>query len=417
MIAQPFCAFLLVSIYNEIMKLNVPDHVLELMNLLKKNNKECYIVGGAVRSALLELPIHDYDLTTNALPEEMKEIFQDFPTIETGLKHGTLIVINKHKPIEITTYRKDSEYKDHRHPEAVIFSSSLEEDCARRDFTVNALCWNEEEGLKDFFDGQTDLKNRVIRCIRNPEERFEEDALRILRAIRFSCQLHFEIEEETSKALKKKRELLQYISVERIHEELNGILSSKICADKIDAYRDVFEVFLPELYDYSNEEYEKMLLSLDRCVNVADIRMALLLTPSKDPHRILNRLKYSTKSMKSIQSLVQYRMNACEDSFSLRKLLNQLPCDFEEYLYYRSALEENFPKKDVQLLYQKIQKDDYCWDLKHLQINGQDLIELGYQGKEIKEALEKTLNDVIEEKLPNQRELLLKSINRVGGIE
>lgn len=389
------------------MKLIIPDYVSELMNRLFENKKECYIVGGAIRNALLGLPVHDYDVTTNALPEEMEDIFHDYPAITTGLKHGTLTVINKHHPVEITTFRKDSEYKDHRHPDTVIFSSSLEEDCARRDFTINALCWNEKDGLQDFFEGQQDLEKHLIRSIRNPKERFEEDALRILRAIRFSAQLDFEIEEETSTAILAKKELLQYISVERIHEELNGILAAKVCADKIDAYREVFEVFIPELYSYSSDDFEHILYAMDQCVNVADLRMAILLTPAKDPHRILFRLKYSNSSMKTIQSLIRYKDFHLQTASDIRLLLHVLPCEFSDYLYYRNALDDHFHQEEIMKLYKQLNKEEYCWNLKDLKVNGQDIMALGFKGKEISNVLNKLLNQVMKEEILNDKEQLI----------
>lgn len=389
------------------MKLNIPDYVNELMNLLYANNKECWIVGGAIRNYLLGLPIHDYDLTTNALPDEMLEIFKSYSTIKTGLKHGTLTVISHHKPVEITTYRKDTDYKDHRHPSTISFSSNLEEDCARRDFTINALCWNPNDELKDFYDGQLDLQKHMIRCILNPMERFDEDALRILRAIRFASQLNFDIENKTAHAIREKKELLQCISVERIHEELNGILSSKSCANQIDEFREVFEVFLPELFSYDNDTFENMLLSLDRCVNVADIRMAILLTPSLDPHRILNRLKYSTNSTKKILSLIKYGKMNIQNKIDLRNLLKSLSCEFDDYLYYHYALDDTFDIKNAEYLYNEIQNDNYCWNLKDLNINGKDLIELGYAGKDISVELNYLLDEVINENIQNDKQSLI----------
>ena len=199
------------------MKLEIPAYVKVLMDQLNDSGYECYIVGGAIRSMLLGLPVHDYDLTTNALPAQMKNVFTSNKTIDTGLKHGTLTVLSSHHPIEITTYRKDSTYQDHRHPDAVQFTSAIEEDCARRDFTINAFCYNDNDGILDFFDGRQDLKNHILRCIGDPSQRFEEDALRILRAVRFASQLHFEIEENTKNAIFAKKNLLSYISLERIH--------------------------------------------------------------------------------------------------------------------------------------------------------------------------------------------------------
>ena len=158
------------------MKLEIPEYVSILMKELNKHGYECFVVGGAIRSILLNKPVNDYDLTTSALPEETKQVFHAYHTIDTGLKHGTVTVVSKHIPVEITTYRKDAEYKDHRHPDEVIFTRTIKEDCARRDFTINALCYCEETGILDFFNGKEDIEKKIVRCIGDPYQRFEEDA-------------------------------------------------------------------------------------------------------------------------------------------------------------------------------------------------------------------------------------------------
>ena len=228
------------------MKMKLPGYVSKGMKLLEENGYECYVVGGAVRSFLLHLPVHDYDLTTDARPEEMQEVFRDYKTIETGLKHGTLTVLIDNQPLEITTFRRDSVYPDHRHPETVTFSRAVEEDCARRDFTVNALCYNPAEGILDFFGGTKDLKKKILRCIGDADTRFNEDALRILRALRFAARLNFTIEENTRKALLNNISLLRFVSMERIREELNGFFCAPVCAVCMKAYHTVFNAALPE---------------------------------------------------------------------------------------------------------------------------------------------------------------------------
>ena len=207
--------------------MELPDYVLKLLKQLNEHGYEAYVVGGAVRSYLLHLPIHDYDLTTNAMPLEIKEVFHDFHTIDTGIQHGTVTVIIDHHPIEITTYRKDSGYQDHRHPDHVEFTSALEEDCKRRDFTINALCYHPDTGIIDFFHGLDDIRNKIIRCIGDPEKRFNEDALRILRAIRFCARLSFSIEPHTREVLFAMKDTLSYVSAERITQEFTGTLQSR----------------------------------------------------------------------------------------------------------------------------------------------------------------------------------------------
>ena len=208
--------------------IKLPEYVTKAMKALNNSGYECYVVGGAIRSAVLNMPVHDYDLTTDALPSQMKTVFHDWHTFDTGIQHGTITVLSDHQPLEITTYRKDCTYQDHRHPDAVQFTSSIEEDCSRRDFTVNAFCYSEEHGFLDFFHGMEDIKHKVIRCIGDPYRRFDEDALRILRAIRFASQLNFTIEDKTAEAILELKDTLSYVSMERINEEFTKKLGTLI---------------------------------------------------------------------------------------------------------------------------------------------------------------------------------------------
>ena len=205
----------------------IPQFVRTALDRLNECGYEGYIVGGCVRDSLLGKKPHDYDVCTNCIPDKMLEVFADFRTIETGLKHGTLTVLIEGEPVEITCYRSDGEYIGHRKPAQVTFESSLEEDLKRRDFTANAMAYSPKEGLIDLYGGQGDLEKGIIKCVGEPEKRFDEDALRILRGLRFSSCLGFEIEEKTSKAILEQRELLKSISAERIASELKKLLCGK----------------------------------------------------------------------------------------------------------------------------------------------------------------------------------------------
>ena len=187
-------------------KINIPDYCRRIMAVLNKNGFEAFLVGGCVRDNLMGIIPHDYDITTNATPDEMLKIFGDFKVIETGLKHGTITVVIDENNVEITTYRIDGEYDDNRHPKEVSFTRNLKDDLKRRDFTVNAMAYNDEQGLVDLFGGKDDLDNKVIRCVGEPDKRFKEDGLRILRAIRFASVLKFSIAEETAKSIHKNKE-------------------------------------------------------------------------------------------------------------------------------------------------------------------------------------------------------------------
>ena len=204
--------------------MNYPEYVKKILSRIEEAGFEAFVVGGAVRDSLLGRPNHDYDITTSALPEETAEIFKDLHVIKTGIKHGTVTVVMSRNPVEITTYRVDGDYKDSRHPEDVRFTRNLEDDLSRRDFTVNAMAYNEERGVVDLFDGIGDLAKGLIRAVGEPQKRFEEDALRIMRAFRFASKLNFNIEGETLAAAKKCRFGLEKISAERKLVELEGIL-------------------------------------------------------------------------------------------------------------------------------------------------------------------------------------------------
>ena len=207
------------------MRFNLPSHVEYILATLEAAGYHAHIVGGSVRDLLLGKNPDDFDITTSALPEETKAVFSDKRTVDTGIKHGTVSLILDGKPYEITTYRLDGEYKDSRHPEAVYFTKNIVEDLSRRDFTVNAMAYNPTTGLVDPFGGRDDLKLGIIRAVGDPYVRFNEDALRILRGIRFSSVLGFKIEDKTSKAIREKRQLLSKVSAERIYVELKKMLS------------------------------------------------------------------------------------------------------------------------------------------------------------------------------------------------
>ena len=206
------------------MLINIPNNVQFIIDTFYKNNYEAFMVGGCVRDCLLGLTPKDYDITTSALPNITESLFEK--TIPTGIKHGTITVVLDNENLEVTTYRTEGNYLDNRHPESVEFVSNIKEDLSRRDFTVNALAYNNKEGLIDYFNGIDDIKNKTIKAVGDPNKRFQEDALRMLRAIRFSCQLGFKIDDSTYAAIKSNYKLIKNISIERIRDELCKILTS-----------------------------------------------------------------------------------------------------------------------------------------------------------------------------------------------
>ena len=390
----------------------MPSYVSTLMLQFQKHGYECYVVGGAIRSVLLGLPVHDYDLTTDALPEEMKKVFQDYHTIETGLKHGTLTVMSDHHPIEITTYRKDSEYSDHRHPDGVTFSKTVMEDCARRDFTINAMCYNEQEGLLDFFHGREDLTDKILRCIGDPYQRFNEDALRILRALRFAARLGFTIDPQTKKAILDLRETLDYVSRERIHEELAGFLEAGDCAGYLQEYKSVFAVFLPWVKDTNEDEWKLTAERIDAAPADPLVRMAVLLSCyAADPKETLEKLKYSTNEKNRILNMIQYQKMPVNDRISIRKVLNKINNPFPVFLSYKKSLYPDTDEKHALDIYETVLENNDCFSLKALAINGNDIKNAGMKGPEISASLNWCLQQVIEEKLPNEKAALMQALS------
>lgn len=389
------------------MKLEIPEYVSTLMKKLNQNGYECFVVGGAIRSLLLNKPVNDYDLTTDALPDQTKQIFKEYHTIDTGIQHGTVTVISSHIPVEITTYRKDAEYKDHRHPDEVIFTTTIKDDCARRDFTINAFCYNEQTGILDFFEGKKDLDSKQIQCIGNAYQRFEEDALRILRAIRFASQLNFTIEENTAKAILDKKDTLTYVSTERIQEEFTKYLAGDGFLSLLYPYRKVFSVFLKE-FDNIQDEWETLIVRLSNTTNDPWIRLAILLscTAFKNPKKNLRDLKYSNKEIQLVTEMIHHKDAPLSSKIELKHLLSSLSCDFDRYINYRQAIDQNDYTSVIQM-YQQIQKNNECYTLKQLAFNGSDMIALGFKGKEISDNLYGLLNAVIDEKVANTKEELI----------
>ena len=229
------------------LKISIPENVNSLISKLNNSGFEAYVVGGCVRDSLLGIEPNDWDITTSAKPDEIKSLFSDYQLIEVGEKHGTITVVIDYTPYEITTYRLDGAYSDNRRPDSVSFTSSLEEDLSRRDFTVNAMAYNDDNGLVDPFNGEIDLQYKALRCVGDPDKRFNEDALRILRALRFASTYNLSIEGTTSNSIVRNRLLLNNISAERIQNEFSKML----CGDNINLilrrYKDVISVFISKI--------------------------------------------------------------------------------------------------------------------------------------------------------------------------
>ena len=434
-------------------KIDMPQHVREIIDRLENAGFEAFAVGGCVRDAVLGRVPADWDITTSAMPEEVKALFGR--TIDTGIQHGTVTVMKDHVGYEVTTYRIDGEYEDARHPKEVSFTSNLVEDLKRRDFTINAMAYNDRAGIVDEFDGIGDLEKGIIRCVGNAIDRFSEDALRMLRAVRFSAQLGFAIDEETKAAITELAPNLEKISAERIQVELVKLLTS----DHPDYLRTAYEtgitaVVLPEFDACMNCEQnnpyhiynvgEHTLQSLLQVEKDKVLRLTMLFhdfgkpqthTKSEDgishfyghpgisgemARSIMRRLKFDNDTTDKVKKLVTEhdRMVKNEPKY-VRKAVSKIGKElFPSYLKVRKAdiLAQN-PERakerledlgTLQKLYEEILEKEQAVTVKELDIDGKDLIAAGVkQGRQIGEILAKLLEIVLEEPEKNKKEILL----------
>ena len=436
------------------MKIQLPPKVTQIMQTLQANGFEAYAVGGCVRDSILGRKPDDWDITTSATPQETKQLFQK--TFDTGIEHGTITVLLGKDAYEVTTYRVDGKYEDSRHPSEVTFTRSLKEDLLRRDFTMNAMAYNDKEGLVDIFGGMDDLQNRCIRCVGNAEERFREDALRILRAVRFAAQLDFEVEEETKQGIRRLAPTLANISAERIQVELVKMLVSPNPGLLRMAYElGITQVILPEFdvmmqttqetphHCYSVGEHTLRAVELVRAEKA--LRLTMLLHDVAKPKMktvddkgrahfkkhdlegtqmakaILRRLKFDNDTINKVTKLVayhDYRMEA--EPRLVRRAMNRIGEDlFAEYLEVRMAdtlaqsayqREEKLQNlQDIRSCYEEIIENKQCVSLKELAVTGSDLIADGMMpGKEIGHVLQLLLEQVLEKPELNDKETLLR---------
>ena len=377
----------------------LPYPVQKCLSLLNESGYEAFVVGGAVRDMYLGRPIHDYDITTSARPEEMLQVFAAYKTIATGLKHGTLTVMFEGFPVEITTYRTETDYRDHRHPDAVAFTSELAADCARRDFTINAMCFHPLEGVIDFYHGEDDLREHIIRTVNDPAERFREDALRILRALRFAAELDFTIEPATAAAVHHARHDLSFVSAERIQSELGRLLEGPGRTRILQEFRDVTEVILPELQVLSAEDWQKLTAALP-----ADALsgLAVLLAEVPDAATAMQRLKYSRHDQSLVLNLIARRHDPIASRRDLRFLLSSLTASDEQYAAFRAALDPDNDAADLLARMQAIRADGDCISLKKLAVHGTDIAALGFQDRQIHTVLHTLLDAVMRDEVPDE---------------
>ena len=414
------------------MEIYLPQKVKFIIDKMYERGYEAFIVGGCVRDSILGITPNDYDITTNAKPEEIIDIFKDFKIIDNGIKHGTVGIIIEKEVYEITTYRIEGEYENNRRPKNVEFALDIEDDLKRRDSTINAIAYNDKLGIIDKFDGIKDIKNKIVKTVGNPDERFNEDGLRLVRAIRFSSKLNFKIEDKTLKSIYKNVDIIKNISKERITDEFTKMILSDKPQDIILLYKTgIFKSI--GIFSYINKEkykdLEQELQVLNNCESNLVKRMAMLeyiIKKKKIPSRsIVDTLVYSNKIKKECKSLVECMLkdNIEVNSIEIKILLNKVGSEklIEalnlKKIYYNNCLSRIEKENDIldkifiidniikKIL--EIENSKECYRLKDLDINGRDLEELGYKGKDIGEILNELLNKVIASPSLNKKEILI----------
>ncbi len=384
------------------MNFNLPEKIEYVLNTLINNGHKAYIVGGCVRDLLCGKTPHDYDVTTSATPNETQSLFDK--TVDTGIKHGTVTVIIDGEQIEVTTFRTESSYNDNRHPESVDFVRDVSDDLARRDFTVNAMCYNNREGLIDLFDGQEDIKNKILKAVGDAKTRFCEDALRILRLFRFAATLEFSIEKSTFDAAIECAPLLKNISAERIFTELQKAATG----NNITVLCELLKTNALENYSLKKAD----LSSISRLENRNNLRtFALLNLTSVNLQNTLDSFKCSNSFKDYCLKMNYLSQNIIKDNkISIKNSLNLADYDIvcDALLYYRDIL--NFDIREHKALLGEIIKSGEPYKISHLDITGNDIISLGFDGKQVGEKLEFLLNEVIKNSATNTKEKLLNLI-------
>ena len=438
------------------MNIDLPIGVKEILNTLSSNKYEAFVVGGCVRDSILNKNPHDWDICTSVKPPEIIDSFNGYRVIETGLQHGTVTVVVAHIPYEITTYRIDGDYSDNRRPDSVKFTNDIKEDLSRRDFTINAMAYSPEDGLVDPFNGIQDIEAKLIKCVGNANHRFQEDALRILRAIRFSIQLGFKIDNETYVAMLENKSRIRNVSAERINAELSKMLvADKPVLECFYKCRDIIAGFIPEFipcFDFNQNNpyhdfdvYNHILRAVDSYHgDDLVVKLSLLfhdigkpdcysedehgghfighgVVSSKKANQILKRLRFDNETTRLVTELVLYHDSIIAPNnkivkrwlnkigeVQLGRLIDIITADIlAQADIDRSDRLKN--QNELWKLLDVIIKEEQCFSLKDLSINGNDLMKIGYkQGTQLGSALQKLLNSVITNEIENSKEELLR---------
>lgn len=437
--------------------ISLPENVKKIIEILAGSGFDAYAVGGCIRDSIMGITPKDYDICTDAKPEETKKCFSEFHTIDTGIKHGTVAVVINKEVYEITTFRTEDGYSDHRHPDKVSFVQSVEEDLARRDFTVNAIAYNDRDGIIDPFCGKADIEKKLIRAVGDPVKRFGEDALRILRGLRFASVYCFDIEKGTADAIHLLKGSLSGIAPERIKSELDRLICGKNAVKILREYSDVIEVIIPEIsvmigYDqgthyHAYDLWEHTLHTIDRIAPVPVMRYTMLFHDMGKPyvrtvgpegechykghaaagvpiaHAIMERLKFDNANRSRAEVLIGAHMDTLPaDRIGMRKFINRYGIENAGFLL-DIMLADNLSKGDGKFLdserideikeatgiYRLIVENGDCCFLRDLAISGNDLLSVGIgPGKEIGDILGQLLTAVMEDKVENTPDALIK---------
>lgn len=442
------------------MNIQMPPAVYKILKVLNSNGYDGHIVGGCVRDSILKKKPNDWDICTNCTPKKMLHIFSGFTVVPTGLKHGTVTVVINGENYEVTTYRIDGEYKDGRRPENVEFTNNLKEDLKRRDFTINAMAYNDKDGLIDYYGGIKDINDKIIRCVGDPTKRFNEDYLRMLRGIRFSTQLEYYLDKETFNAINKLSQNIINISVERIRVELNKMLILNTPSKGFNLLNDtnLLKYILPELkgcvgFNQHNPHHDKDVFNhildvVDNTENDLILRLSALFHDIGKPEtfsldingvghfykhdtksaeitkKVMKRLKYDNKSINRVANLVKEHMSTYDElsDRSLKRLINRVGVDNIYNLFKLQIADAKsvHVEKDISNIInlinrvEKILKEKQPLSTKDLEINGHDLIGIGItEGKEIGTILNELLQIILENPELNTKESLINIVKKI----
>lgn len=444
------------------MIIDCPEYVQTAFRLLESHGFNTYAVGGCIRDSIMKKTPNDWDMTTSSTPEETMDVLNDFRVIPTGIRHGTVTVIIDSQHLEITTMRIDGDYHDNRRPDSVIFTQDIEKDLSRRDFTINAIAYNCSCGLIDPFGGKQDIAKKTIRCVGNPDKRFQEDALRIIRALRFASVLDFNIEDETAESIRRNAHLLNKVANERIRVELMKLLQGNGVERILNNFKDIIFTIIPELKESDGFEQRTPFHIYDVWThtvkvvagvkNTPELRLAALLHDIAKPQKfylddegiahfkghpelsaqmaygIMKRLRFSNAEIDTVCKIITLHderpkgnknkiAKLCSDySPSIVRLALELmrgDASSKNPFYYESEMESyTIAEKQID----EIEQQNLCLRIADLDINGRDIMSLGYEGKNVGDILNRLLELVINEQIDNKKDDLLTAVKNLKNI-